>query len=167
MIYRYTLVTNDNVHKLDMHPEQYKTTKRSTKQFRKLYQTAKGLDPYDEHCCSELDPKNKPCQDCPSTPDFYKTIYTRDADHNSDLSPALFRTSKQIRSEAHPIFYRENTFFFYSMSAVIPFLKDRTPESLANIKSIGFHLEIDRYVEPNPVYLNWVCTFREVGCMSA
>lgn len=48
----------------------------------------------------------------------------------------------------------------------MPLLRDRTPESLANIKSIGFRLEIGRYIERNPVFLNWVCTFREVGCIA-
>ena len=52
------------------------------------------------------------------------------------------------------------------MSAVMPFLRDRTPESLASIKCISFHLEIDGYIERNPVYVNWVCIFREVSCMA-
>lgn len=163
IIYRHALVAKDDIHILDMHPEQYETTKRCAKRFRGPYQTAKSLD---RHFCSVLKLKHKPCHGCRKIPDFFRTIYTMDADHNSDLSPALLRTNEQIRREAHSIFNQENTFFFYSMGAVMPFLKDRTPESLAEIKSIGFHLKIDRYVERNPVYLNWVCTFREVGCMA-
>lgn len=166
MIYRHALVAQDNVHILDMPPDQYETTKRSGKHFREPYETARTIC---SMCagfgCSVKSNRKCVCPPYQSIPQFFKTIYTRDADHNSDLSVALLRANKQIRKEAHPIFYRENTFFFRSLSAVVPFLKNRTPESLASIKRIGFHLEIDHYIQRNPVYFNWVCTFREVSCM--
>lgn len=194
IIYRHALVAKDNVHILDMPPDQFTTTKGSTKRFRELYQTAKSGCPSNAYFRCSCSGKQRLCHLHRSAPDFFKTIYTGDADHNSDLSPALLRTNREIRREAQSIFYQENTFFFYpivwqssckmswhlglnpwilhearrwdSMSTVIPFLKDRTTDSLANIKNIGFHLEIDRYVERNPVYLDWVCTFREVGRMA-
>lgn len=166
IIYRHALVAKDNVHILDMPPDQFTTTKRSTKRFRELYQTAKSGCPSNAYFRCSCSGKQRLCHLHRSAPDFFKTIYTGDADHNSDLSPALLRTNREIRREAQSIFYQENTFFFYSMSTLIPFLKDRTTDSLANIKNIGFHLEIDRYVERNPVYLDWVCTFREVGRMA-
>ena len=169
MIYHYTLVAQDNVHILDMHPHQYETTKSSAKRFRQAYKTAKSICPIKAGF-------GCPCKGakqcvCPpyryrSIPDFFDTIYTRDADHNSDLSPALLRTNKEIREEALAIFYRENTFFFLSMSAVMPFLRDRTPESLASIKSIGFHLPIDYCIDRISVFLNWVCAFPDVSCMA-
>ncbi|KAF6226344.1 hypothetical protein HO133_009210 [Letharia lupina] len=146
-----------------MHPDQYQTTKRSAERFRKPYQTAKILHQCSRCSCSRLKFR---CHECRETPDSFRTVYTRDVDHNSDLSPALLRTNKKVRREAHSIFYHENTFFFYSKSAVPPFLKDRTRESPANIKSIGSHLEIDHHVERDPASLDRVRTFREVGRMA-
>lgn len=167
LIYRHALVARDNVYVLDMHSDQYEPTERSVKRSREPYETARTICSMCAGFGGSFE-SNKKCV-CPpyqSIPKFFKTVYTRDADHNSSLSVALLRANKQIRKETHPIFYRENTFFFYSMSAVVPFLKDRTPESLASIKRIGFHLEINHHIERNPVYLNWVCTFREVSCMA-
>lgn len=167
IIYRHALVAQDNVHILDMHPDRFESTKRTVQRFREPYESSRTV-------CSMCagsgfsGKSNRKCV-CPphqSIPKSFKTIYTRDADHNSDLSVALLRANKKIRKEAHPIYYRENTFFFHSMSAVVPFLKDRTPESLASIKCIGFHLIIDHYIQRNPVYVNWVRTFREVSSMA-
>lgn len=163
IIYRHALVAKDNVHIQDMRPGQYQTTKRSAKRVRKAYQTAKILHQCSRCSCSRLKFK---CHECRKTPDFFQTVYTRDADHNSDLSPALLRTNKKVRREAHSIFYHENTSFFDSMSAVPPFLKDQTRESPANIKSIGSHLEIDHHVERDPASLDRVRTFREAGRMA-
>ena len=166
IIYRHALVAQDSVHILDMHPDQYMTMKRSAKRFRDRYQTAKTVCTAKAGLGCSCKCTQSICPPHRSIPCFFKTIYTRDTVHNSSLSPALLHTNKEVRQETHPIFYQENTFFFYSMSAVMPFLRDRTPESLANIKCIGFHLEIDGYIERNPVYLNWVCIFREVSCMA-
>ena len=162
MIYRHALIARD-VYVLDMPPDQFKTLKSSAKGFRKVYRTVRFIDREEADLPSSCRREQSRCQLQPPLPSFFKTIYTMDADRNSDLSPALLRTNKEVRMEAHPIFYSENTFFFYSMSAVMPFLRDRTPESLASIRSIGFHLAIDGYVEGNAVDVNWVCIFRDVS----
>lgn len=135
IIYRHALVAKDNVHIQDMHPDQYQTTTRSHKRVRKPYQTAKILHQCSRCSCSRLKFK---CHECRKTLDSFRTVYTREADHNSELSPALLRANKKVRREAHSIFYQANTFLFYSKSAVLPFLKDRTRESLANIKRHRF-----------------------------
>ena len=152
------------VYIVDMQPDQHETTKRSAKRFRELYQAANTICPSKAYFGCSCTSKQRPCRPQQPTPDFFETVYTRDADDNSDLSPALLCTSREVRRETHAIFHQENTFFFDSVCAVMQFLKDRTPESPAKIKRIGFYLEIDGCVERNAVYLDWVCTFREVGC---
>ena len=152
------------VYIVDMQPDRHEATKRSAKRFRELCQAANAICPSKPYFGCSCTGKQRPCRPPQPTPDFFETVYTRDADDNSDLSPALLCTSGEVRRETHAIFYQENTSFFDSMCAVMPFLKDRTPESPAKIKSIGFHLKIDGCVERNPVCLDWVCTFRGVGC---
>lgn len=169
LIYRHALVAHDNnVHILDMRSERYvESTKGSVGRFREPYESSRTI-------CSTCGGSGRSLKSsrkcvCPpyeSIPKFFKTVYTRDADHNSDLNIALLRANKQIKKEAHPIFYRENTFFFRSMSAVMPFLTDQTPSSLAGIQSIGFHLLIDHYIKKNSAYVNWMRIFRQVSCMA-
>ena len=166
MIYRHALIARDSVYIRDMYPDQYRTMKRSGRRLRKLYLTARAAHPVEAGLAPYNWDEQSLCQSQRATPGFFKTIYSRDADHNSELTRALLRTNKEVRGETHSMFYQENTFFFYSMSAVMPFLRDQTPESLAKIRSIGFYLAVDRYFERNPVYLHWVRTFREVSCLA-
>lgn len=58
--------------------------------------------------------------------------------------PALgiLAVNRQARFEAVPIFYGENTFHFYSMGAVIPFLKDCTLYSLQQIRHLVLFFDV-------------------------
>lgn len=141
----------------------------SARRFREPYETTRILCPFHIDFRCSFKGKERPGYAHRWTTDVVKTIYTRDVDHNSNLSPALLRTNKEVRGEAHPFFYQANTFFFYSMTAVIPLLNNRTPESLATGQHQAHRLPSgDRRLRraKSAVCLNWVCTFREVGCVA-
>ena len=55
---------------------------------------------------------------------------------------SLFRVNRQVRSESLPIFYGENTFYFCSEWAVLPFLEDRTPLARTSIRHAKLYLMI-------------------------
>ncbi|KAL8869745.1 MAG: hypothetical protein Q9174_004037 [Haloplaca sp. 1 TL-2023] len=60
----------------------------------------------------------------------------------------LLRTDRQTRAEALPIFYRENTFSFSDVEAVIPFLKDRpvvTRQMISRLDLIFDVYDCDEY----------------------
>ena len=54
----------------------------------------------------------------------------------------LFRVNRQIRMESAPIFYGENTFYFCSEWALLPFLKDRTLFTRSSIRHAELYLMI-------------------------
>ena len=71
-----------------------------------------------------------------------KVSYT--LSRESDLTPptiGMLALNRQTRAEAIPIFYRENKLRFNNMSAVLPFLRDRSELSLQLMQH--FHLEIE------------------------
>lgn len=54
----------------------------------------------------------------------------------------LLALSRQIRQEAGSIFYGENTFHFTTMSSLVPFFKDRMPDTRHYINSVQLALHI-------------------------
>lgn len=52
--------------------------------------------------------------------------------------------NRQVRLEAASVFYGVNTYLFSTMSSVIPFFKDRTPETRKFVHSIQLNLPIYR-----------------------
>ncbi|KAL8832210.1 MAG: hypothetical protein Q9170_004969 [Blastenia crenularia] len=78
---------------------------------------------------------NAPCCSAHCNWDFDNTTYTL-PEALEIPSRGFLRANRQIRSEAEPIFYGENIFSFRDMSAVRPFLRDRTPTARQSIRHV-------------------------------
>lgn len=64
-----------------------------------------------------------------------------------NIHPSILGVSRQIHAEAAPILYSQHTFDFGSdIESMVPFFRDRTPTSLASIKSIAM-------TKSSPAYL--------------
>lgn len=66
--------------------------------------------------------------------DTTSTLYL---DQLSGWEVGFFDLNRQIRNESMTIFYSENTFLFWNISAVLPFLQDRPPAARLSIESIA------------------------------
>ena len=71
----------------------------------------------------------------------------------------LLQVSRQIRTEVLPAFYGSNTFSFLTLDCLVPFLKDRTPDAMAAIKSIIITLSVSWDLE-------WPTYFRNLGIIT-
>jgi len=76
---------------------------------------------------------------------------------------ALLILNDQTRKEALPIFYGENIFSIRSIGALLPFLKDRTIESLPFIKSIKLRMRIVGGDPQRARDKGWVMALNGVG----
>ena len=56
----------------------------------------------------------------------------------------MLALNRQTRAEAVPVFYGKNEIYFSSMSAVLPFLEDRSELSLQSMHYFYFEMEVDR-----------------------
>ena len=63
---------------------------------------------------------------------------------NKIESTPLLSVCRQINTEAVPIFYGMNKFKLCSMLAITPFLQDRSPKSLAQIKHVRMSFGLDK-----------------------
>lgn len=102
--------------------------------------------------------------DCPAQHDRRLKITTY-------TLPATFRipglgfvsVNRQIRSEALPIFYGENTFSFGDTDAIVPFLRDRSFNARQEIRDMEFALDLyygdDHHFDRQK---EWVKAFRYI-----
>ena len=140
MIYCLTLVSEAVVIQ-DLHPDEWQAKKDAGHATRTSYKTKDHIE-----------------LNCSYHPD-YEMLCTLDIERFMDakvsytlcrdpywMTPnvVMLALNRQIRSEAVPIFYGRNKFFFWSMSAMVPFLKDRSELSLQSMKYFILNLEVDR-----------------------
>lgn len=131
----------------DQHPEEYNNDKKYLCATRTAYRTKDHSQMYCWQDC-EHSHGSGICT-------FYKRRWRKaktsyapkqwTETHKSKIpSLALLSVNHQVRAESAPIFYGENQFHIYSMSALIPFLKDRTTPSLKYLRDLHFHFSTDR-----------------------
>ena len=84
------------------------------------------------------------------------TTYTLDKLRLVDtMTTTMLSLDKGSRAEVASIFYGENTFHFVDMSALIPFMKDRTEQTRPYIKRVRLTLNVD--------HRDWDAVFVEYG----
>ncbi len=136
-IYRLTLL-EDSVGVDDMHPEQWHEAKEAGRGTRTSYKTK---DHDGDLCSYEIAYPSKRCTFKDEQWKNAKVSYT--LCKNPYLTPPtieMLALNRQTRAEAIPIFYGGNKICFHSMSAVLPFLQDRSELSLQSMQF--FHLNI-------------------------
>ena len=72
-----------------------------------------------------------------------KTTYALLIPPSIKTTTAMLSLNKESKEEVAYIFYGENTFHFTALSSLIPFMKDRTPESRKYIRDIHLTLTVD------------------------
>ncbi|KAL8687936.1 MAG: hypothetical protein Q9218_006024 [Villophora microphyllina] len=138
MIYRFTLAQGAAVGSCghsaglvsitNMDPSRYKKEKKRKRiRARTSYKAM-----LDVHCCCA----------CPGHWNTETTTY-RLASCQKLPASGLLMVNKQITAEAVPIFYGENHFVFNDMTAVVPFLRDRSVIARQHIRDV--HLSFDLY----------------------
>lgn len=140
-IYRLVFAPDGSIVIDDLHPEDYVNDKKAGRATRTSYKTKD----HTEVSCPRMTGMYN--QQCTFTDPQWKNAKTSYAfqPHFMWEGPylALLATNCQIRPEAIPIFYGEHKFNICSMSALIPFLKDRSTQSLECLKSFVFDLHIE------------------------
>lgn len=137
-VYYLTLVTGSVTVK-DLHPEEWQADKEAGHATRSSYKTKD----HDGDMCSHAKayPQSKRCTFKGEQWKNAKVSYT--LRRESYLTPptiAMLALNHQIRAEAIPVFYGGNEIRFNSMSAVLPFVRDRSELSLQSMQY--FHLDI-------------------------
>ena len=73
----------------------------------------------------------------------------------------MLALNRQTRVEAVPVFYGGNKICFLSMSAILPFLEDRSELSLQSMRSFRFEMEVDRVKYQKRRSEGWARIFAE------
>ena len=124
-----------------MHPEQWHEAKEAGRGARTSYKT-RDHD-YDYIFCSYfcIDPEPQPCTCQDERWKNAKVSYTMQVS-SFFTSPTIgmLALNRQTRAEAIPVFYGGNEIRFHSMSAIVPFLRDRSELSRQSMQD--FHLVI-------------------------
>ena len=149
----------------DLHPEEWQAEEEAGHATRTSYKTK-------DHTgtgCSYVFENEKPC-----------TLYNESGTlcneqwKNAKVSYKLERSSyltaptigmlalnRQTRVEAVPVFYGGNEICFLSMSAILPFLEDRSELSLQSMCSFRFEMEVDRLKYQKRRSEGWARIFAE------
>lgn len=123
-----------------MHPEQWDEAKDAGRGTRTSYKTRD----HDYDTCSYENgyPNPKRCTFKDEDWKNAKVSYTvRIGGYLTPPTIGMLALNRQTRAEAIPVFYGGNEFRFYSMSAIVPFLRDRSELSLQSMQH--FHLDIE------------------------
>ena len=154
-IYHLTLVTGFVVIQ-DLHPEEWQAEQEAGHATRTSFKTK---DHSAEWCFWRLH-NEMPCT--------LKTEQWKNAKISYTLLKRCYLTlptigmlalNLQTRAEAVPIFYGRNEFCFRSMSAVLPFLEDRSDMSLQSMHHFHLEMEVDRAKYQKRRSEGWAQTF--------
>ena len=152
IIYRLVVITEQCLFVRDMHRQEFeKGRENGTYQSRSTY-----LAP--DHICNLNLRPCAPLHSCLQKDLRFgptKTTYTLGKSHLANTTAAMLSLDKQSREETASIFYGENSFHFTTMSSLIPFMKDRTPETRKYIQRLWLVLVVDDR--------NWDTIFVEQG----
>ena len=154
-IYRLCLATGRVLAIKDMHPDEFQARKEGGRcPWRSTYTAP-------DHC-------RDMCYSCPGTHFRRHCSFTNprtmydlttyipgNALALENTTIAILAVNHQLRQEAGSLFYGSNIFNFGTMSSLVPFLKDRAPDTRKYIKSL--QLELHVYA------MNWYPSFAEHG----
>lgn len=153
IIYRLVVITETCLVVRDMHYWDFEKNKENgAYQSRSTY-----LAP--DHICSFDSRLLAPLRSCLQKGKRFgptKTTYTLGTPHLiNNTTAAMLSLDKQSREEVASIFYGENTFQFTTMSSLMPFMKDRTPETRRHLQRLWLTLVVDER--------SWDTIFAEQG----
>ena len=74
----------------------------------------------------------------------------------------MLALNRQTRAEAIPIFYKKNEINFSSMSAILPFLRDRSELSLQSMQHFRVNIKVDRCKMKTDCRKRWARIFSEL-----
>lgn len=148
MVYHLALVVEEPLEIQDMHIQEFQNSKRRGQcRLRSKYSAP---DHASRHCpFSPEDPWGRlytNVTDCSlghKDHKFQDTTYIlRKTAQIKKLMLAILSLNRQVRLEAFSVFYGINTFSFTTMSSLIPFFKDRSPETRQYIFNVHLNLTI-------------------------
>ena len=144
-----------------MHPEQWHEAKEAGRGTRTSYKT----NDHDGDLCSyeHTIPVSKRCTFKDEQWKNAKVSYTLCKYFN--LTPptiGMLALNRQTRAEAIPIFYGGNMICFHSMSAFIPFLRDRSELSLQSMQYFHLRIEVNEGKSQTSRQQGWARTFTEL-----
>lgn len=153
-IYRLCLLTNNQTLAIrDMHPDEYQ---RMKEQGQRPWRSAYTAPDHPACMCSWCDTFSSPLRMSDTRMMFETTTYIMaNAKSLKEITFALLAVNHQIRQETASIFYGTNTFVFGTMSSLVPFLRDRAPDTRKHINSLQLELRIHEH--------NWYPSFTEHG----
>lgn len=141
----------------DLHPEEWQAEEEAGHATRTSYETKD----HTELACPYVE-TGKTCTL------FYEESQNAKVSYNlkrfsypkaPDIS--MLALNRLTRAEAVPIFYGKNEIYFTSMSAVLPFLEDRTELSLQSMHYLHLEMEVDRLIYQKRRAKGWARTFAE------
>ena len=125
----------------DLHPEEWQAEEEAGHGTRTSYKTRD----HTEMACSYPSGARKSCSLFNEQSKNAKVSYKlRKYPYLTAPIISMLALNRQTRAEAVPIFYGKNEIYFPSMSAVVPFLEDRSELSLQSIHYFHFEMEVDR-----------------------
>ena len=143
----------------DMHPEEWDAAKGAGRGTRTSYKTK---DHQRDWCSYETYPNPKPCTFKDEQWKNAKVSYTlRISSYSTPPTIGMLALNRQTRAEAIPIFYGENEIRFSSMSAVVPFLRDRSELSLQSMQYFYLYTEVAESKFQASRQEGWARTFAE------
>ena len=169
-IYRLVIVTGQNLIIKDMHLDEFEESQENgSYQRRSTYLATDHVCDRsgwleDHHIVGSVDSCSFRDPIFPSRKTTYKVkISTFDFNPTTNTflpwdvnsTTKMLSVNKQSRSEAASIFYGENAFRFSTMSSLVPFMKDRMPETRNYIQSLHLILTVDDR--------DWDAVFAEYG----
>ena len=142
----------------DLHPEEWQAEEEAGHATRTSYKTKD----HTEMACSYSFQTGKTCSLFNWQSKNAKVSYKL-GENFYPRAPTIgmLALNRQTRAEAVPIFYGKNEIFFSSMSAVVPFLEDRSELSLQSIHYFHFEMEVDRVKYQKRRSEGWARTFTD------
>ena len=149
----------------DLHPEEWQAEEEAGHATRTSYRTK-------DHTgtgCSYVFETGKPCTlyHEPGTL-YYEQWKSANVSYKLERSSYLtaptigmLALNRQTRAEAVSVFYGGNEIYFSSMSAVLPFLEDRSELSLQSMHYFQFEMEVDRVKYQKRRSEGWARIFTE------
>ena len=142
----------------DLHPEEWQAEEEAGHATRTPYKTKDHTD----MTCSYSFETGKTCTLFNEQSKNAKVSYTLErSSYLTARTIGMLALNRQTRAEAVPIFYGGNEIYFSSMSAVLPFLEDRSELSLQSMHYFHFEMEVDRVKYQKRRSEGWARIFAE------
>ena len=139
----------------DLHPEEWQAEEEAGHATRTSYETKDhtGIG------CSYGLQTGKDCTLYNEQWKNAKVSYKLERSYLTAPTIGMLALNRQTRAEAVPVFYGKNEIHFSSMSAVLPFLKDRSELSLQSMHYFLLEMEVDQVKYQERRSKGWARTF--------